>query len=93
MEASFFATDRASFQSFAALAFNCDVRPELPRVSVPTLLVQSSNDPIAPTAVGEYLHGAIAGSRLKVIDVPGHCPHITAPRALEAELRAFLEPP
>lgn len=93
MEAGFFASDRAAFQAFAGLAFRSDVRAVLPRVTVPALLLQSSNDPIAPVAVGSYMHEAIPGSRLRVIDVPGHCPHITAPDVIADEVRAFLMPP
>lgn len=91
MKAGFFATERASFRSFATVAFRSDVRASLSKMTVPTLLVQSSCDPIAPVAVGRYMHAAMPASQLRIVDVPGHCPHITAPDVILSELREFLD--
>jgi sigma-B regulation protein RsbQ len=75
---------------FAEVTFLSDNRRDLAAVQVPTLIVQCAQDTIAPPAVGEYVHRQIAGSRLVVLDVHGHCPHLSHPQETSAVLRAFL---
>lgn len=67
-----------------------DYRAELPKLEVPTLIIQSQSDPFVPMAVAEYLQRNIRGSRLEVIDAHGHLPHISAPEAVIAAIRRFL---
>lgn len=69
-----------------------DFRSELPRLSIPTLIIQSLEDAFVPLAVAEYMHKAIIGSRLQVIDAYGHLPHISAPAAVTAAMQDFLKP-
>ena len=68
-----------------------DYRAELPKLEVPTLIIQSQSDAFVPMAVAEYLQRSIRGSRLEVIDAQGHLPHISAPEAVIAAIRRFLE--
>lgn len=49
-----------------------------------------SDDVIAPTAVGEYVHRSIPGSRLVVPSATGHCPNLSAPDETVEAIRAFL---
>ena len=67
-------------------------QPRRPRRAsrVPTLVLQCSDDAIAPQAVGEYVHRAIAGSELVLLDATGHCPNLSAPEETTAAIRAFL---
>ena len=51
----------------AYLALNPDGR-------VPTLIVQASDDALAPLDVGEYMHRNMPGSSLQVVRNIGHCP-------------------
>ena len=76
---------------FARVTFLSDHRADLPRVSVPTLIVQCSDDLIAPLAVGDYLHRHIPGSRLRVVENIGHCPHMSAPEESARAALAFLD--
>ena len=68
-----------------------DYRAELPKLEVPTLIIQSQSDAFVPMAVAEYLQRSIRGSRLEVIDALGHLPHISAPETVIAAIRRFLE--
>ena len=73
---------------FARVGFMADHRADLPRVRVPTLVVQASDDVLAPLEVGDYMHRHMPGSRLSVVRNIGHCPHMSAP---EASTRAVLD--
>ncbi|MEO8464708.1 MAG: alpha/beta hydrolase [Gammaproteobacteria bacterium] len=88
---SFCRTNPEVAKHFARVTFLSDNREDLPRVALPCLIVQCANDAIAPLAVGEYVHRRIAGSRLTVLDVAGHCPHLSAPAETANAIRSFLE--
>lgn len=62
---------------FAKATFLADVRGELEKVKVPTLILQTREDAIAPQAVGEYVHGEIPDSEFKLMDATGHNPHMS----------------
>ncbi len=87
---SFCRTDPEIAKHFARVVFLSDNRAMLPKVTVPTLIVQASEDFIAPVAVGEYIHSKLPDSTLKVIANVGHCPHLSAPFASIAATEAFL---
>lgn len=88
---SFCRTDPDIAKQFARVTFLSDHRAELPRLTTPTLILQCSDDIIAPVAVGEYMKKTIPNSMLKVIDNIGHCPHLSAPSASADAINAFLE--
>lgn len=76
---------------FARVTFMSDNRSDLPRITVPTLVMQCSEDPIAPSFVGEYVHQEIPGSRFAHLEARGHTPNLTAPLETAEVIRAFLE--
>ena len=87
---SFCRTDPGIARHFARVTFLSDHRAELPELRSPTLILQSSDDLIAPRAVGEYMHQHIPNSSLRIIDNVGHCPHLSAPGASFQAIEAFL---
>jgi sigma-B regulation protein RsbQ len=87
---SFCRTDPAIARDFAQVTFRSDNRDDLRHVSVPTLVLQCSDDPIAPLAVGTYVHEHIPDSTLVVLRATGHCPNVSAPAETIAAIRAFL---
>lgn len=87
---SFCRTDPAIASHFARVTFLSDNRRDLPNVTTPTLVLQCSDDAIAPVEVGRYVHEAISGSELTVLSAVGHCPHLSAPEELTAAIRAYL---
>ncbi len=88
---SFCATDPEIAKHFARVTFLSDNRADLPKHQARTLLLQCSDDIIAPRAVGDYLHGKLADSTLRVIDNVGHCPHLSAPAAIIAAMKEFYQ--
>ena len=75
---------------FAAVTFRADNRADLAHVIAPTLVIQVTDDVIAPMSAGEYVHQQISGSRLRVIDTRGHAPHLTDPDEVVAAILDFL---
>lgn len=88
---SFCRTDPEIARHFARVTFLGDNREDLPRISHPTLVLQCSEDVIAPKAVGAYVHERIPGSRFVLMDATGHCPNLSAPGETIEAIRAFLE--
>ncbi|OEJ35085.1 alpha/beta fold hydrolase [Streptomyces subrutilus] len=87
---SFCATDPAKARVFARTTFLSDSRDDLKSVAVPTLVLECTQDVIAPREVGAYVHAAIPGSRLVTLDATGHCPQLSAPEATASAIRAFI---
>lgn len=88
---SFCQTDPRIARHFAHVTFLSDNRADLPRVRVPTLVLQSSQDSIAPEAVGAYVHAKIPGSTFVQLRSTGHCPNLSAPAETVAAIQAFLK--
>ena len=76
---SFCRTDPEIAKQFARVTFFSDNRDDLPRVKVPALILQCSEDAIAPQVVGEYVHQQISHSNLVLMQATGHCPNLSAP--------------
>src|SRR3954465_2914935 len=89
---SFCRTDPDIARQFARVTFLSDNRADLPGVAVPTLVLQCSQDVIAPHVVGAYVHEHIPGSVFTQLAAVGHVPHLSAPGETTAAIRAFLTP-
>ena len=87
---SFCRTDPEIAKHFARVTFLSDHRADLAKSTVPALILQCSDDLIAPVCVGEYMQKALPRSSLAIIDNAGHCPHLSAPSASTAAMEAFL---
>jgi sigma-B regulation protein RsbQ len=87
---SFCRTDPTIAKHFARVTFTSDNRADLSQVRTPSLILQCSDDIIAPLAVGEYVHGQMPESRLVVLKATGHCPNLSAPDEVIAEIAAFV---
>ena len=87
---SFCRADPEIAAHFARVTFLSDNRADLARVRTPALVLQCSQDAIAPEAVGEYVHRHLAGSRLVQMEATGHCPNLRAPQETIAAIRSFL---
>jgi sigma-B regulation protein RsbQ len=87
---SFCRTDPDITRHFARVTFLSDNRADLATVAVPTLVLQCSDDVIAPEMVGRYVHEHIPGSVFTQLAATGHCPHLSAPEETAAAIRAFL---
>ncbi len=72
------------------LAYDLDVRPALPRISAPTLVLHRRGDRAVPVAEGRALADAIPGARLVELEGRSHLPASGDTQALVEELRGFL---
>ena len=87
---SFCRTDPDIARQFARVTFLSDNRADLAGVAVPTLVLQCSEDVIAPDVVGRYVHEHIPGSTFTQLKATGHVPHLSAPEETTAAIREFL---
>ncbi len=90
---SFCSTDPRVARVFAKTTFFSDNRADLPKLALPCLILQHAADTLAPLAVGEYVHAHLAGSVLKVLDVHGHCAHMSNPDLVVDAMREYLSLP
>lgn len=88
---SFCMTDPEIAKRFAGVTFLSDNRADLPRVTARSLVLQCSEDVIAPQAVGEYVHRHLPNSTYVLLQATGHCPNLSAPEETVAAMKAFLE--
>jgi sigma-B regulation protein RsbQ len=95
LEASFCSTDPDIARRFAEATFYADNRADLSKVKVPALVMQCSDDAIAPLSVGEYTHRNLPGSTFRVMTATGHCPHMSHPEETIRVIREYLaaDPP
>ncbi len=87
---SFCRTDPEIARRFARATFLSDNRRDLEGVPARALILQCSEDVIAPREVGEYVHRMLPGSRLVIMQATGHCPNLSAPEETMAAINAFV---
>jgi sigma-B regulation protein RsbQ len=92
LTASFCSTDPVIARRFAEATFFADNRDDLSRLGVPALILQCSEDLIAPDEVGEYVHRNTPGSTFRKLAATGHCPHMSHPEETIAAIREYLQP-
>ena len=87
---SFCRTDPEIAKAFARVTFLSDNRADLASVRTPTLILQCSDDVIASTQVGEYVHKNMPGSEFILLAATGHCPNLSAPAEVISAIRAYV---
>jgi sigma-B regulation protein RsbQ len=90
---SFCSTDPLAARVFAQATFFADNRADLPRMPVPSLVLQHQRDVLVPMAVGGYMAQHMPGSTLQVLDVTGHSAHMSHPQLVTEAMRAYLAAP
>jgi len=90
LTASFCRNDPETAHHFASVTFHSDHRADVPRSTVPALILQCSDDLIAPRTVGQWMHQNLPASTLALVENVGHCPHMSAPTASSDAIDAFL---
>jgi sigma-B regulation protein RsbQ len=88
---SFCRTNPEIAAHFARVTFLSDNREDLGSVRTPTLILQCSDDVIAPYAVGEYVHRHMPASQFMLMKATGHCPNLSAPDETIRAIRTFLD--
>jgi sigma-B regulation protein RsbQ len=87
---SFCRMDPAIAKQFARTTFLSDKRELVGKVNIPTLILQCTDDVIAPQSVGIYMQQKIRGSKLVLMQATGHCPNLSAPAETITAIKEFL---
>jgi sigma-B regulation protein RsbQ len=87
---SFCRTNPEIAKHFARVTFLSDNRADLPNVKTKALILQCSQDVIAPEVVGRYVHQKLPESELVLMKATGHCPNLSAPEETIAAMESFL---
>jgi len=87
---SFCATDPEIAKHFARVTFLSDNRADVPRLHTRSLVLQCTDDLIAPTSVGDYMVRTLPNATLRLVDNIGHCPHLSSPEAVSRAMHEFL---
>jgi len=87
---SFCRADPDISRHFARVTFLSDNREDLGRVETASLILQCSDDVIAPDTVGQYVHQRLEASQLVRLAATGHCPNLSAPEETVAAIMSFL---
>ncbi|MBV7534652.1 alpha/beta hydrolase [Duganella sp. sic0402] len=90
LQSRFERNDPEIARHFARVTFTADHRADVAKSTVPALILQCSDDLIAPREVGDYLHAHLTNSQLAVINNIGHCPHLSSPSASSDAINDYL---
>lgn len=85
---------RTSPEGYAGCAFaisEIDYTAALPRITLPTLVINGVQDPAWTVGNAEYLRDVIPGARLALIDNAAHIPNIERPEEFNRVLGTFLD--
>ena len=92
LEKSFCSMDKEITGNFAKVTFFSDNREDLPKVNVPSLILQCTKDDIASDKVGDFVHDKLRKSVMYHMKATGHCPHMSHPAETIKCIQQFLQP-
>jgi len=81
----------ATIRAAGHIGAETDLRPVLPTIDVPTLVLHGDADARSPLANAEALHAAISTSQLVVLPTLGHACVVEDPEACATEIRRFVK--
>ena len=90
LRSSFCRTNPSIARHFARVTFLSDSRQVLGEVLTDSLVLQCSDDLLAPPEVGTYVHQHLEHSSLVHLQATGHCPHVSAPQATADAILQYL---
>ena len=90
LQNSFLSTDREALYNFAELTFLSDMRNRLQELTVPALIIQCTEDVVAPQEVGNYMHTNMPNSTLVTLQADGHCAHMSDPAEVITITKNYL---
>ena len=80
----------AAYACWRRLFTNYDIRNQISKIEVPTLIVAGEKDWSIPIRTSRFMNKHIVGSRLEVISQCGHLPMIEKPEEFNKILTGFL---
>ena len=69
-----------------------DLRPELGRLTLPTLILHGDADPLVSVQSARALAQALPNAKLVLLPGAGHVPIMTRPHSVAQEINAFFAP-
>ncbi len=87
---SFCSMDHQITRNFARVTFFSDNRKDLSKVRVPSLILQCSQDDIAPERVGKFINERLKESSIIFMKATGHCPHMSHPAETIQCMKDFI---
>ena len=93
LEQSFCSTDPKIAHRFAQVTFLSDNRSDFSKLTLPALVMQCSDDTIAPLSAGEFVAREIPHSTFRLLQATGHCPHMSAPAETIEVMEEYLAVP
>ncbi len=82
--------EMAALEGGLEILRSVDLRPLLPTIQQPTLLLHGERDTLAPLAAAEYSAMALPHATLRVIEGAGHAPFISHPTEFVAAIEEFI---
>lgn len=70
-----------------------DLRPQLARISTPTLLIHGENDPLMPLPAAQWLAKNLPDARLEIVAGAAHAPFLNDPEGFAGCLGDFCNAP
>jgi len=87
---AFLKTDPAVFRAACDALATLDLRPELSKVTVPTLVMVGEQDEATPPPMSRELAAGLPDARLKIIPGCAHVPQLQAPKTFLEMIGDFL---
>ncbi|MEO5985912.1 MAG: alpha/beta hydrolase [Candidatus Limnocylindria bacterium] len=87
---SFCSTDPVIARQFAEVTFFSDNRADLAKLEVPVLVLQCTDDALAPASVGAFVASSVPRAEFRQLAATGHCPHMSHPDETIAVIREHL---
>lgn len=88
---SFCRTNPDIAKELARTTFLSDSRDVLRNNTIPSLIIQCSDDVIAPVEVGTYIHKQMPDSEFVLLNAMGHCPNLSVPKETTAAIKEYLK--
>jgi 3-oxoadipate enol-lactonase len=88
--AAFLRTDPDVFRAACAALAELDLRPELPQVKAPVLVLVGEHDEATPPPMSHELAAGLPNARLKILSGCAHVPQLQAPELFLDAIGEFL---
>lgn len=85
--------DTGALRAGLAVLIESDLREEVARIAVPTLVVSGQHDRLTPPGAGRWLSETIDGATFTCIPGAGHAPFLSHPDETAGRLTSFLAGP
>jgi pimeloyl-ACP methyl ester carboxylesterase len=88
--AEFARTNPVGYAGCCEAIAGMDLRPEVPAITAPTLVLAGAEDPATPPEHGAGIAALLDGARLEIIPAAAHLAAVEAPGLVTAALLAHL---